>query len=199
MGYRHYLYKIHVELVEEIRELNSTELKEWGVREGFIDEGDEGILPVPLYDLGKEFFGFGKYYENAENVQRLGEPLFKDGDLQEEYSGYEPYIIGEDGFRNVLEYQKEKIKEQFEYMLYSTKEEREDKLDTRSREDMFEEYIKEMYYEWQSPYTGNTLAVNMGEGESVTYSWKYEYSIFELLRLYKSMDWDNYRLLLIGW
>ena len=30
-------------------------------------------------------------------------------------------------------------------------------------------------------------------------SWKYEYSIFELVRLYKSFDWENNVLVFYGW
>lgn len=29
--------------------------------------------------------------------------------------------------------------------------------------------------------------------------WDYEYAIFELVRLYKSFDWENDELVLVGW
>lgn len=33
---------------------------------------------------------------------------------------------------------------------------------------------------------------NLDDGkDEVTSSWKYEYSIFELVRIYKSFDWEN--------
>ena len=32
-----------------------------------------------------------------------------------------------------------------------------------------------------------------------TNSWSYEYSIFELVRLYKTFDWENDNLVLMGW
>ena len=37
------------------------------------------------------------------------------------------------------------------------------------------------------------------EDEKIVNSWLYEYSIFELVRLFKKFDWENDVLLLYGW
>jgi hypothetical protein len=48
------------------------------------------------------------------------------------------------------------------------------------------EHIRSMNSEWNclTPY-------DLDNGHSVTTSWKYEYEIFELVRIYKHFDWDN--------
>ena len=35
--------------------------------------------------------------------------------------------------------------------------------------------------------------------ERITGDWSYEYTIFELVRLYKIFDWENDELVLVGW
>jgi hypothetical protein len=43
-------------------------------------------------------------------------------------------------------------------------------------------------------------AINLDpEDECITNSWLYEHQIFELVRLYKTIDWDNKCLLFYGW
>lgn len=50
---------------------------------------------------------------------------------------------------------------------------------------------------WQEPWTA---PINLDEdSDCITHSWLYEYSIFELVRLYKTFDWENNDLVLMGW
>ena len=37
------------------------------------------------------------------------------------------------------------------------------------------------------------------ESETILNSWLFEYQIFELVRLYKSIDWNKYTILFYGW
>ena len=56
------------------------------------------------------------------------------------------------------------------------------------------EHIRSMRTEWASltPYDLNC-------GDEVTTSWKYEYVQFELVRIYKSFDWDNNIMIYYGY
>lgn len=40
---------------------------------------------------------------------------------------------------------------------------------------------------------------NLDEGDEITTSWKYEYSIFELVRIYKTFDWKNNVMIYYGY
>ena len=40
---------------------------------------------------------------------------------------------------------------------------------------------------------------NLEDGEEITTSWKYEYGIFELVRIYKSFDWKKNVMIYYGY
>src|SRR5699024_2550201 len=197
-------YKMDKEVVKEIRDLTEKDFLEWAVQEGFVtQEYLDKQEYIPLRDLGEEFFGFGKYYENALEVQKLGESLFRDRNLQEQYIEEEPYIVGKDALINVIEYQRKLIIEYYKHLLNPKRDEI-DYLEYigKTTEDRLRDHMKSMLNEWESEFLpeGVFMAYDLDEDtEEITKSWKYEYSIFELVRLYKYTDWDKYCLLFMGW
>lgn len=199
MGYRHYFYKVENELLDNIHHLTKDEFYKWGIEIGLLDPDDDEPY-VPLYKIGEEFFGFGKYYENASEIQQNGKPLFADKELSERYEEYEPFIVGKEAVLNAIEHQKGLIINMYEGMLLRTDSERlEEDFDERTKEKMYEQHLKSMYSEWKNGFN-TVMAINLDESKpAITTSWKYEYSIFELVRLYKSTDWDKYSLLFMGW
>jgi hypothetical protein len=40
---------------------------------------------------------------------------------------------------------------------------------------------------------------DLESGDEVTTSWKYEYAIFELVRIYKTFDWENDIMIYYGY
>lgn len=68
-----------------------------------------------------------------------------------------------------------------------------DENDIKIRE--FQSYFREKLAEWDDlrPYYLDD------ELDSITSSWKYEYVIFELVRIYKTFDWENNLLIWAGW
>lgn len=47
---------------------------------------------------------------------------------------------------------------------------------------------------------GDYTAINTNkEKESLVSSWLYEHTIFDLVRIYKTFDWENKCLLFMGW
>lgn len=58
-----------------------------------------------------------------------------------------------------------------------------------------EDHIQDRIVKWSSllkPY-------DLSDKEHITDSWEYEYSVFELVRIYKTFDWDNYLLIYLGY
>lgn len=203
MGYRQYFYKLEKEKVNEIQDLTEESFTKW-VKENKDVEYDLDELGIyPLYNLGEEFFGFGKYYENALEVQRLGEPLFRDLNLQKQYEEEEPFIVGKDALLNVIEFQRKLIVKYYTRILNPTEEDLESIYYIgKTSEDKMREHMESMLKEWESNFLpeGVFMAYDLDEDtEEITKSWKYEYSIFELVRLYKYTDWDKYCLLFMGW
>lgn len=56
------------------------------------------------------------------------------------------------------------------------------------------EHIRSMRTEWVS-----LIPYNLERGNEITTSWKYEYGIFELVRIYKSFDWKKNVMVWYGW
>lgn len=56
------------------------------------------------------------------------------------------------------------------------------------------EHVKNMRTEWcrLTPY-------DLDSGEAVTTRWRYEYAQFELIRIYKTFDWENNLMIYYGY
>lgn len=201
MGYRHYFYKVDKDTLNKINSFSYDEFFKWGSENNLVDIDDEDPY-LPLYKIGEKFFEFGKYYENCDGIFESGNSLFQDEKLQDRYEEYVPYIVGKEAVLSAIEHQTKLIIEYYENMLNLTDEERYERhFDRRSKEDMFKNHIESMYHEWKNPYfKGMISAIDVNESNhAITTSWKYEYSIFELVRLYKSTDWEKYGLIFMGW
>ena len=199
MGYRHYLYLVDKVLLDKIHHITKDKFYKWGVEVGLVDIDDEEPY-LPLYKIGEDFFAFGKYYENTNEIQQNGKPFFKDKELLDRYEEYEPYIVGKETVLNAIEYQKSQIIKLYEDMLLRTDEERlEEDFNERTKEKMYEQHLRSMYSEWKNGFN-RVFVINLDETNlTITTSCKYEYSIFELVRLYKATDWEKYGLIFMGW
>lgn len=62
------------------------------------------------------------------------------------------------------------------------------------------EHIRSFAPEWGvASWFDDTLPYNLKFGDSVTTSWKYEYEIFEMVRIYKTFDWKKNVMIYYGW
>ena len=52
-----------------------------------------------------------------------------------------------------------------------------------------------MRFEW----CGGWNPFDLTEGDAITTSWKYEYGIFEMIRIYKSFDWKKNVMIYYGY
>jgi hypothetical protein len=58
------------------------------------------------------------------------------------------------------------------------------------------EHVNQMRHEWKN---NDYPPFKLRSGDEVTTSWKYEYIIFELVRLYKTFDWKKNVLVYYGY
>ncbi|MCY7823253.1 hypothetical protein MOB34_05455 [Bacillus spizizenii] len=183
MGYRHYMYKISKELVNEIKSMNYDELSK-----KFELTGEEGYFYIG--NLPKEeIWEFGKLYwdDTADRIYSKGYPLFEKEEVMNELSDYVPYIVGKEGLEEAIEIYKNKVISMYENLLID------DKNGTASVKQ--KQHIKNNLSEWTRGWALNT-DVN---DSCLSHSWKYEYSIFELTRLLKTIDFETETILFYGW
>ena len=211
MGYRHYLYKIKKETVKALQNKTVDEL--W---EEFTPQHDKDFYYEMLKKYGEEkkyinihnipqeeIFEFGKLYwdDTAERIYNTGKPLFENEEIQKHFEEECPYIVTKEALKIAIEIYKEKIINYYKNLFVEN-----DKLHDpffhipigevkKPIQEKCVEHCRQMLSEWVKNF-----AINEDEKEEkLTNSWLYEYEIFELLRLYKTFDFNKYDLLFYGW
>ena len=205
MGYRHYLYAVPKKQVAEIQACKTNDdlckfAENYGykVNRNYCGDGSGWVSP---HKIGKELYDLGKYSEIGFKLESKRPSLFTSKELKERYSDDGFALLTKDDFKAVIEAYRQKIikwlqsllnvdericfsdeltKEQ--YQFETLKQETQDKLDS-----------------WSGKYFGIS-PIDLDESrERITGDWSYEYAIFELVRVYKTFDWENDDLVLVGW
>lgn len=194
MGTRHYFYILDNEMVRQLNRMTKETFFQWAKEKGI---GDSSY--VPLYEVGETYYEFGKYYENAHTIQQMGAPLFSDPELKVEYEEYEPVVVGKEAMLDAILHTQKQIVSMYDRLLGDTPEPEYDYEYGKTNEERYRDHLVSMQHEWKNRFT-KTTAIHLNEDSPViTTSWKYEYAIFEMVRLYKTTDWDHHQLLFMGW
>lgn len=213
MGYRTYIGKIKRSEYEKIKNLSPEELNK------FQSEDDEYYFDTSKYI--SEIYEFGK--DTQFDDENFYTPFFTNEKCQELYfSDTELWVVEKDYLKHIIEHYRTKIISFYESRLNSfgfgeevskfmsqkpklswdaENFERQYHLDFSNITDKEASSIwniihdaKSNLHEWKlnPPY-------DLDGGDEVSLSWKYEYAIFELVRIYKQFDWENDILVYYGY
>jgi hypothetical protein len=200
MGYRTYIGKIPKTEWEKITDLSLDDLyKLKGV-----DREDDYLS---MSELCEDIYEFGKYTEFDD--EKFYTPFFRNKETQEYYSSdHDFHIVGKDFFEHVIEHYVELVRKYFRRILDPFIDGENGgcnfngPMDTAQHKLAFvdcADYVRGMAQEWGiASFFDDTRPFKLG-GDVITNSWKYEYSIFELVRIYKTFDWENDYLVYYGW
>ena len=211
MGYRQYFYEVDKSKIEGIRKCKTEEeLYDFCIKNDIECDKEEynGKIHyyLPVYHLGQQLFEFGKYYENSNEIYKHGDSLFTSNELNERYEDYGAIVCDEDAILCAIEWQKQHIISMYEHLINNTFEEPIARYSYPSEID-----DKELHYQrllrhckdhlsWWKPTFGDYSAINTNkEKDYLVSSWLYEHTIFDLVRIYKTFDWENKCLLFCGW
>lgn len=191
MSYRFYFYEISKSEIDKIKDMTKKELLAY-MKEIKPEKVDESNY-FSFSDMGdqKLIYEFGKIYdESYKQIYSTGKPLFNKPDMQKEFEYYDPYVCGKEAVIKAIEIYKGYIIDYYRSLLND--EEDEDGIPKQRRQ---ESHIHSTLKHWE-----RNLAVNTDlSKECISSSWKYEYQIFELVRLLKSIDWDKKVVLFYGY
>lgn len=214
MGYRLYIGELSKEKHNEIKGLSLLELQKIYEHENFEDY--PYITPT---EFTKELHCFGKYIEFGDEkfyTKVFDKDEVNDNILEE----HDCWIVDKEFLKHIIEWYKEKIKSFYKDMLSPINEKESDffksvkieydndfnpifkgdnlKLTEAEIHTFFKliDHVRSMKNEWG--FMG-LYPFNLDKGDEVSTSWKYEYSIFELVRIYKSFDWENNLMIYYGW
>jgi hypothetical protein len=216
MGYRTYIGEMPKKEYNKIKSMTEEELIDFYK----IEKEEDGSWYKGVYDYGKELYEFGKYVD-FHPPKKSVKNFFKNKELQEKYDEEDLHIVTKEFLAYIIETYRLRISTYYQDMLkpffekFSCKSEflNSIKIDydypnehhifdfskiTQEEQDaLFKmiEHIKTFNSEWNylTPY-------NLDNGEDkITNSWKYEYAIFELVRIYKTFDWKKKVMIYYGY
>lgn len=205
MGYRHYFYKVNKADVEKVKDMTWDELLDYAKEDGakvYEEEGDFYFNDDKFLNKTK-VFEFGKLYwdDTAERIYGKGVHLFTKEDVQEMVSDYVPYVVGKDGVLEAIKIYEEKVLKYYKDLLVDGKDCLLPLGLTLRKEDVKSIDKLVEHIENKIGNLGFIGLANTNEEYkwSLTRSWEYEHSIFNLVHILKSVDWETETILFYGW
>jgi len=223
MGYRTYIGSIPKREYNKIKSMSREQLIEYYKLEV---EEDENYLGMGVYDFGETLYGFGKYTDFDPPKKSL-KTFFKNKELNKYFTEEHDFnIVTKEFLEYIIEIYKKRISDYYNDMMNpffgikngilerdkpseflnsiktNYKHNENDstfdftKITQEEQNALFKiiEHVRSMRTEWTclTPY-------NLENGNSITSSWKFEYGIFELVRIYKSFDWKRNIMIYYGY
>ena len=205
MGYRHYFCLVDIEECDKVEHMSYNEFAKYCAKkhpDSIENDDDENFVWFPETLGQEEVFGFGKLYydDTAERIYSHGRPLFALKETQDAFFEYKPYRMGKDGMLEAIEIYKQKIIDHYKGLFEDGAVQIlpfgiEIKRDEIKSTDKLIDAARDQLLWWEK-----LGVIDLDEShEAISKSWLYEHQIFELVRLYKSIDWDKKCLLFYGY
>lgn len=222
MRYRTYIGWMPKREYNKIKSMSSEQLKDFYK----IEIEEDGYWYKGVYEYGNELHEFGKYTDFNPPKKSL-KPFFKNKEIMMRYEEYDFYIITPEFLEYIIETYKKKVCDYYNDMMnpffggdLNEKQYKDEpteflnsakmdynfpntnysfdfsKITQKEQNSIWKmiDHVRGMRSEWV-----NLTPYNLKEGEEVSNSWKYEYAIFELVRIYKSFDWKRKVMIYYGY
>lgn len=194
MGYRYYI----ASMTNQQADILSTIDEDSFIRKYAEKDDDYIMIPGPYkwksltiqYELGKSV---STEMLEALNNNKEGTPFFLDEELQKRYieSEYTLSVIDKEGFIRLIQYFKQLVTDSYKDLLeVKPFDEFKYHQDNVTPELKMEKFIKSRIQKWDDTSL-NYLDLNDKNTNVLSHFWDYEYEIFNLIHLLKTLDWDN--------
>lgn len=181
------LYVMNKQDVAKIKDFKEKELmqklsmKTWD---------DFSIRNLPM----KEVYDLGKYIDYDAVLCEKHECLFSNGTIQKELSCELLLDIGRDGLVTIIEEYRKEVVSHFEMLMKDEPADEEFGGGITAQEKLLE-FIEQKHRSWRLGLVLNTDS----DVDTLTNSWAKEYAVFELVRLLKTMDFEENTLIIHGY
>lgn len=205
MSYRYRFAKAPKNYVERVSNMNIQELMEFTKvhNEVAYECLDENDVWLTVWNIVKqtEIFDFGDC-PFVKAILSASTPLFQQKETDEYFTENclrlctkDTFLVGIDALRELIKQNYEKLRDSDskEYLFFENKVKAWSKVSEFLDISQFSNDKQDSINRLHFPYN---IAI---DDEQIVSSWEYEYAIFELVRLYKSFDWDNNYLIFLGW
>lgn len=226
MGYRTYIGSMPKREYNKIKSMTKDQLIEHYKVEREDYEIEEGYLGMGVYDFGEELYEFGKYtdFEPPKGSQKT---FFKNKELNKYFTDEHDFaIVTPEFLEYIIEGYKKRVEDYYNKMMQPFFGKQESSFSRGEPTDFLNsvkveynypnnkynfdfskitqeeqnalwdiiDHVRTMRFEWVQ-----TKPYDLSSGDEVTTSWKYEYGIFELVRIYKSFDWKRNVMVYYGY
>lgn len=221
MGYRNYIYTIPKKDYNKIKSLTKEQFYDWCRSKGILEDCEDEEPYVPVWELGIELHNFG---DTDVVLPKKGVlPFFKKSDVALRFGHYQMKVISPQILEYIVEHYSSKVEKYYKGMaepffgvpnkfkasefLNSVKTEYNfpnsnhtfdfSKITQEEQNALYKilEHVRSFRMEWVG-YKPYNLENN---SQVITTSWKFEYNIFELVRIYKTFDWKKNVMFYCGW
>lgn len=194
MGYRNKISLLSKDRHQIIKGMTNKQLEKWWLAQNENADVDDGRVYVPMYDLSEEIYEMGKYCDN-KYLKPFKKMIFDKPAVNKRFNDEgEFFIIGQDGLKAIIENYHEKILKYYKEILEPNDQDVRYGWNTTP-----EKHIRDQIKEWdKNQFDIRPYCLRMDSPDIVS-SWKFEYTIFELVRLYKTIDYEKYEVCLTGW
>jgi predicted heme/steroid binding protein len=185
MGYRTYIAPMPRSEYEMMKDFTKDELLKYKNAE---EDGYVGVYNITQ----KAIYEFGKYTEFDDS--KFFKPFFTNKDLQDDFTSEQDFwVVEKDYLRHIIEFYKKLVQDFYTELLSGITHNNSAQIYSVKSQELYN-HVRSNATEWLqlSPF-------DLDKGDAVTTSWKYEYSIFELVRIYKSFDWENNVMVYYGY
>lgn len=211
MGHRNYLSVVPKKTYNKIKNLSVEEFKEYYNFNGDDFFADRSLFSFDIYNLGdtdfipnkkliKKFFKkneLNEFFDNSDMEFKLTSPeiikdiiVFYEDKIKNYYNKMVmPFIENDELLRTVKTVYSWKVDGDKHYIDLT-------KLTDEQHIQLYQiiQHVKGFRSEWvnMKPYNLSD------ETTTISTSWKYEYAIFELVKIYKTFDWKRHYLIYRG-
>jgi hypothetical protein len=173
MGYRLYIGEINKEEHDKMQKMSYKYLV------AKYNKGDESISN---YQLVNELHGFGKYYDMDTSKYNH---FFATEEIRKHFDENDFWIVDKEFLLSIIE--KERIVMANWYRECTKK----------SHEELVFE-MENLASEWEGKFGVCPYDLNLSKPNLIA-SWKRDYNIFDLVRIYKTFDFEKNHLVYYGW
>ena len=190
MSYNFYIYKANKALVKNLQKCKTYKDFE-EIAKKICRDTNTDINDFYWIDMFKELHDFGSYIECCEDLYSHCEKLFITEELQNHFEDYDPIIMTEEDFKGLLKSIQLQMVNMYEDLL---------------REESIDEYKKEISQLDRLKMNANNHLTWWKFGpadlqksdDNIVSAWLYEYVYFELVRIYKTFDFENDIMIFMG-
>lgn len=223
MGYRTYIGSMPKKEYNKIKSMTRHELYGFYKESKKLENDTPDDFYLGPYDFGNTLYEFGKYTDFQPPKGSM-KSFFKKKETKEHYNDEdELYLVTKEFLAYIIETYNNKIKKYYNDMMLPFLDvkgrfpEKESFLDSVKTDYGYEndkytfdftkitdeqqtalykiiQHVRDFRTEWTclTPY-------NLEKGDEITGSWKFEYGVFELVRIYKSFDWKKNVMIYYGY